>query len=339
MKNCLITGGAGFIGTNLADRLVREGMKVRILDNLSRNGVEKNLSWLHQSHPNRMEFIKGDVRNFDQVREAVKEVDTIFHLASQVAVTTSVEDPRTDFEVNAGGTLNVLEAARLSTKQPAILFTSTNKVYGKLSDLGIRDTGTRYEFPSHPRGVDETQPLDFYSPYGCSKGAADQYIRDYSRIYGMKTVVFRMSCIYGPHQFGNEDQGWVVHFVISALLNRPIKIYGDGKQARDILYVEDLVDAFCQAEENINKTAGEVFNIGGGPENSVSLLELLEMLEKVTGNKIHTESYNWRPGDQKVYISNIQKAKDIFGWEPRVSSTEGIQRLYKWVRENRTLFD
>lgn len=339
MKNCLITGGAGFIGTNLAAHLIQEGKKVRLLDNLSRKGVEKNLSWLETSYPNRMEFIRADIRHFDEVQEAARNVDTIFHLASQVAVTDSVEDPRTDFEVNALGTLNVLEAARLSPERPSLLFTSTNKVYGKLAALGVRDTGTRYEFITHPEGVDEFQPLDFYSPYGCSKGAADQYIHDYSRIYDLKTVVFRMSCIYGPHQFGNEDQGWVAHFVISALLNRPIKIYGDGKQVRDILFVEDLVQAFSQAIENLDKTQGEVFNIGGGRKNSVSLLELLEMLEKITGTKIQTEFCDWRPGDQKVYITNIQKASEVFGWKPRISSTEGIQRLYDWVRENRTLFD
>jgi len=249
-----------------------------------------------------------------------------------------VEDPLTDFNVNALGTLNVLGAARAQKNPPAILFTSTNKVYGKLSHLGVKESEKRYEFAELPEGAAESQPLDFYSPYGCSKGASDQYIRDYHRIYGMDTVVFRMSCIYGPHQFGTEDQGWVVHFVISSLLNRPLNIFGNGKQVRDILFVEDLVDAFINAANNLDKTSGEVFNIGGGARNSVSLLELIDILENISGNKIQTEFFDWRPGDQKVYISNIQKANKVFGWKPKFSSQQGIQKLYDWVKDNRALF-
>ncbi len=339
MNNYLITGGAGFIGTNLAERLIREGKKVRILDNLSRVGAEKNLRWLNEQFPGRFEFVKDDVRNFEAVRSAVKDVATIFHFASQVAVTTSVQDPRTDFEVNALGTLNVLEAARTSDRLPAVLFTSTNKVYGNLDSLGVIEAERRYNLAKCPDGVDESQLLDFYSPYGCSKGTADQYVHDYGRIYGLKTVVFRMSCIYGLHQFGNEDQGWVVHFVISAVLNRTINIYGDGKQVRDILFVEDLIDALYQTAENLDKTAGEIFNIGGGPQNSISLLELVEMLEKISGRKIPLKFFDWRPGDQKVYVSNIHKAKQTFGWAPRISKEQGIRRLFEWVNSNRPLFD
>lgn len=338
MDKCLITGGAGFIGTNLAKRLIREGKKVRLLDNLSRNGVEKNLKWLKENFHGGFEFIKADVRDMRALKKAVHDIDTIFHFASQVAVTTSVSDPRTDFEINALGTLNILEAARLSRSSPAILYTSTNKVYGKMSSTRVVKRKLRYELTSFPDGVDESQPLDFYSPYGCSKGAGDQYVRDYARIYGMKTVVFRMSCIYGPHQFGNEDQGWVAHFVISAIAGRPIMIYGDGKQVRDILFVEDLVEAFVRAAENLDKTAGEVFNIGGGAQNSISLLELLALLEQINGRKISTKYHDWRPGDQKVYVSNIKKARRIFGWTPRIARESGIRRLCAWVQENPRLF-
>jgi len=338
MDKCLITGGAGFIGTNLAKRLIREGKKVRLLDNLSRKGVEKNLKWLKKNFPGGFEFIKADVRDMRVLNNALRDIDTIFHFASQVAVTSSVSDPRTDFEVNALGTLNILEAARLSRSSPAILYTSTNKVYGKMSSARVVKRKFRYELTSCPDGVDESQPLDFYSPYGCSKGAGDQYVRDYARIYGMKTVVFRMSCIYGPHQFGNEDQGWVAHFVISAIAGRPIMIYGDGKQVRDILFVEDLVEAFVRAAENLDKTAGEVFNIGGGAQNSISLLELLNLLEQITGRKISTEYHDWRPGDQKVYVSNISKARRIFGWTLRIARESGIRRLCAWVQENPRLF-
>jgi CDP-paratose 2-epimerase len=338
MDKCLITGGVGFIGANLAERLIRDGRQVRIFDNLSRAGVEKNLSWLNENFHGRFEFIRGDVRDASAVTKAIEDVDTVFHFASQVAVTTSVADPRMDFESNALGTLNVLEGARQMHPLPAILFTSTNKVYGKIAHVGVVDKGGRYEFDRLPEGVDESQPLDFYSPYGCSKGAGDQYVRDYARIYGMKTVVFRMSCIYGPHQFGNEDQGWVAHFVISAIAGRPIKIYGDGRQVRDILYVDDLVEAFVRAAENLDKTAGEVFNIGGGPTNSISLLELLELLEQITGSKISTEYSDWRPGDQKVYVSNIKKARRIFGWIPCITRESGIRLLYDWAIANHRLF-
>jgi CDP-paratose 2-epimerase len=338
MNNCLITGGAGFIGINLAQYLIRNNKSVRILDNLSRKGVDKNLAWLKSAFPGRFDFIRADVRNLEEVRQGIQGIDTVFHFASQVAVTTSVEDPRTDFEVNALGTLNVLEAARSLHNPPKVLFTSTNKVYGNLFNLDIEEMSKRYRFPRNMEGIDELQPLDFYSPYGCSKGAADQYIHDYSRIYGLKTVVFRMSCIYGPHQFGNEDQGWVVHFVISAVLNRPIKIYGDGKQVRDILYVDDLVRAFYMAADDSEKASGEIFNIGGGLPNSVSLIELIEILREITGKEIPVEFFDWRPGDQKIYISNIKKAGDVLGWTPEVSAKQGIAKLHEWVKANQKLF-
>jgi CDP-paratose 2-epimerase len=338
MNNCLITGGAGFIGTNLAEKLIRENKKVRIFDNLSRRGVEKNLKWLKDTYPGKFEFIEADIRDFEAVKKAVRGIDTIFHYASQVAVTTSVTDPRTDFEINAMGTLNLLEAARIMGEKPSVLFTSTNKVYGKLQSLGVVETKKRYDFKTKPEGVDESQNLDFYSPYGCSKGTGDQYVHDYSRIFGLKTVVFRMSCIYGPHQFGNEDQGWVIHFVISALLNRTINIFGDGKQVRDILYVEDLINAFYKAAENTDKSGGKIFNIGGGKINSVSLIELMEILEEITGRKIPTNHFDWRPGDQKVYISNIKKAEETFNWKPQKSSEEGVRLLTEWVKMNRELF-
>ncbi|HPB30874.1 MAG TPA: SDR family NAD(P)-dependent oxidoreductase [Candidatus Sumerlaeota bacterium] len=339
IEHCLITGGAGFIGCNMAARLIREGIKVRIFDNLSRAGVQKNLDWLNITFPGMFDFIQGDVRDFNAVCAAVRDVDTIFHYASQVAVTTSVVNPRHDFEVNGFGTINVLEAARLAQPSPAVLFTSTNKVYGKLAALGILEAEKRYSFEKNPWGVDETQPLDFYSPYGCSKGAADQYVLDYARIYGMQTVVFRMSCIYGPHQFGNEDQGWVVHFVISALTGRLLNIYGDGKQVRDILYVEDLTEAFLTAARQIEKTAGNAFNIGGGLDNSISLLELMDILKSVTKKSIPAEYFDWRPGDQKVYVSNIARASRTFDWRPKISREEGVRRLCDWVTDNRHLFE
>jgi CDP-paratose 2-epimerase len=338
MNNCLITGGAGFIGINLAQHLIHNNKSIRIFDNLSRKGVEKNLDWLKTTYPGRFDFIRGDVRNFEEVRQSIQDIDTVFHFASQVAVTTSVEHPRTDFEINALGTLNVLEAVRIQKNPPAVLFTSTNKVYGKLPNVECRENEKAYRFPSGMKGIDELQPLDFYSPYGCSKGAADQYIHDYSRIYGLKTVVFRMSCIYGPHQFGNEDQGWVVHFVISAILNRTLNIYGDGKQVRDILYVDDLVRAFHMAAENLDKSSGGIFNIGGGLSNSISLIELIEILREITGNEIPIQFFDWRPGDQKIYISNIQKAQDILDWKPEVSAKQGIMKLHAWVKDNQKLF-
>jgi CDP-paratose 2-epimerase len=330
----LVTGGAGFVGCNLVDRLLTRGSEVRVLDNLSRSGVEGNLEWLRMSHPNGFIFERGDVRDHDRVREAVEGVEGVFHLAGQVAVTTSVTDPREDFEVNALGTLNVLEAARESGTVRFVFFSSTNKVYGALADFGVVERPGEYGLKDLPSGVSERAPLDFFTPYGCSKGAADQYVRDYHRIYGLPTVVFRMSCIYGPHQFGTEDQGWVMHFVKSVLAGDPIVIYGDGKQVRDVLYVDDLVEAFLRAAERIDSCAGNVYNIGGGPANAMPILEVFDHL-KALGHDVPQLSFeDWRWGDQKVYVSDISRAARELGWEPKVGKKEGLRRLVDWAKEN-----
>ncbi len=334
--SALITGGAGFIGSNLADALASDGWVVWIFDLLARPGVERNLAWLQERHGGRIRFIRGDVRDFPAVAEAVRQAEVVFHLAAQVAVTTSLIDPRTDFEINALGTLNVLEAARQARHRPIVLYTSTNKVYGAMEEVPVVEEATRYRYADRPFGIDERQPLDFHSPYGCSKGAADQYVRDYARIYGLPTVVFRMSCIYGPRQFGTEDQGWVAHFVISAMTGRPITIYGDGKQVRDLLFVTDLVAAMRAAVERIDRTAGQVYNIGGGPEHTLSVWhEFAPLLAEILGRPLDPPAFRpWRPGDQKVYVSDIRKAMRDLDWRPQVGVREGLTRLAEWVREN-----
>lgn len=332
----LITGGAGFIGCNAAARYIKRGDEVVVLDNLSRRGTHLNLQWLKTL--GKFEFVEGDIRDYGLLKGVCsreKGINAILHLAAQVAVTTSVTDPRNDFEVNALGTFNVLEAIRESGVSPAVIFSSTNKVYGNLEDMPVREGESRYQFEGEKRAVSEDQPLDFHSPYGCSKGAADQYVRDYARIYGLKTVVMRQSCIYGPRQFGIEDQGWVAWFIIAALTGKKITVYGDGKQVRDILYMDDLLDSFDAAIGNIDRCAGEVFNVGGGPDNSISLLEFLGLLEEFFGRKIDYTFSDWRPGDQKIYVSDIGKAGRRLSWNPRVSNREGIKRLYDWVAENR----
>lgn len=334
----LVTGGAGFIGSNLVHHLLGAGHEVLVLDNLSRRGSRYNAEWLREQHGDRFRLVQADVRDYPAVRDAARGAERIYHFAAQVAVTTSVTDPVTDFQINAGGALNMLEAARHNGANPVIVFTSTNKVYGAMEDLATVDQGNRYMYRDLPLGVSEARPLDFHSPYGCSKGAADQYVRDYSRIYGLRTIVFRMSCIYGTRQFGNEDQGWVAHFIISAVLGRPLSIYGDGKQVRDLLFVEDLVRAFLAAPEHAELTAGQIFNIGGGAANTLSLLELIALLEEKLGRKIPLDYGDWRPGDQPVYVSDTRRAQATFGWEPRVSCREGVERLLQWVLENRTLF-
>jgi CDP-paratose 2-epimerase len=335
----LITGGAGFIGTNLADALLRDGMHVTLYDNLSRRGSGDNVVWLQQRHGERVRFIQGDVRDAEAMNHAVLDAEVIYHLASQVAVTTSVQNPREDFEINALGTVNMLEAARASGANPIILYASTNKVYGGLEDLQIVEDATRYRYADKPHGVPETQPLDFHSPYGNSKGAGDQYTRDYARIYGMRTVVFRQSCIYGPRQFGIEDQGWLAHMCIAARLGRTIHIYGDGKQVRDVLYVDDLVRAFRLATEQIEVTRGRIYNIGGGPVNTLSIwAEFAPILERLAGQKARVTHAPWRPGDQRVYVSDIRKAQAEFGWSPQISAEAGIERLWRWVDEHAGLF-
>lgn len=336
----LITGGAGFIGSNLADHFLKEGYEVAIFDNLSRAGVERNLDWLKVSHLKRLRIVKGDVRDFDAVQSVVSEADMIFHLAAQVAVTTSMADPRTDFEVNAWGTFNVLEAARQAGRNPTLVFTSTNKVYGGLEHVQTAEEETRYRLVDYPDGIPETCPLDFHSPYGCSKGAADQYVRDYARIYGFRSVVFRMSCIYGPRQFGTEDQGWVAYFIIAHQFGRPITIYGNGKQVRDILIVSDLVRAFALATQHIDTTAGQVYNIGGGPGNTISIWrEFQPLLAELAGKKVPVTYDDWRPGDQPIYVSDTNKAMQDFGWAPTVGVREGIGQLSAWVSENPSLFE
>jgi CDP-paratose 2-epimerase len=267
-------------------------------------------------------------------------VEQVYHLAGQVAVTNSVQYPRKDFEDNALGTFNVLESARLAGNDPVFIYASTNKVYGKMEDIKIKETGTRYIYTDHPNGISESQPLDFHSPYGCSKGSGDQYTRDYYRMYGLRTVVLRQSCIYGYRQFGIEDQGWVAWFIIAAIKNRPITIYGNGKQVRDILFIEDLLDAYKRAVDNIDKASGEVFNIGGGPNNTISIwAEFGYMLEDLMSVSIPVNYGDWRPGDQPVYISDIRKAQTVLGWVPKITVTQGIEQLFWWLKDNSRLFN
>jgi CDP-paratose 2-epimerase len=340
MPEILITGGAGFIGSNAAMRFLNKGYKVVLVDNLSRKGAGANLEWLRSAGGD-LVFEKGDVRDFAFLQGLMEKYNpaAVLHLAAQVAVTTSVEDPRMDFEINALGTFNLLEAVRASGKRPAFLFASTNKVYGAMEDIEVVERAGAYAYESLPFGVDETRQLDFHSPYGCSKGAADQYVLDYARIYGLPTVVFRQSCIYGTRQFGIEDQGWVAWFVIAAVLGRPITIYGDGKQVRDVLFVGDLVELYERAIENIDRVKGEAFNVGGGPHNTLSLLQLLEKLAGLLDRRISVSYSDWRPGDQKVFVADIRKAKAMLGWEPSVSPDEGVSRLLRWVQDNRRLFE
>ena len=331
----LITGGAGFIGSNYVHRLLERGEEVTIFDNLSRPGSEKNIQWLQKDFgKDAFHLVKGDVRDSETLQQTVQDKQVIVHLAAQVAVTTSVVDPREDFEINAGGTFNVLDAARMTGKQPVILYASTNKVFGGMEDIRVREEETRYAYVDHPLGIDETYPLDFHSPYGCSKGSGDQYMRDFNRIYGLRTVVFRQSCIYGPRQFGVEDQGWLAWFAIAALQGKAITIYGDGKQVRDVLYVTDLMNAYDSAIQNIERSAGQIFNVGGGPQNTISVWrEFAPLLEEKIGKQIPTETADWRPGDQKIYVSDIRKAQKILGWQPEVNVREGISNLVDWVKQ------
>jgi CDP-paratose 2-epimerase len=337
----IVTGGAGFIGSNVAAAFLRDGHRVTVFDNLQRPGSERNLGWLHSlPEATELRFVEGDVRNTEQVRTVIgaRHVHLVFHFAAQTAVTTSLVDPRNDLDVNIIGTHNVLEAVRQSRAivPPMLFFTSTNKVYGALSHRPSKETETRFVFVEPElaaNGVGELEPLDFHSPYGCSKGAADQYVHDYSRIYGLRTVVFRMSCIYGPRQFGNEDQGWVAHFMLAVAGGRPLAIYGNGKQVRDLLFIDDLVNAFKLAALNIETTAGNVYNMGGGPQNSVSIwAELRPRLEQLSGRRLCVQMDDWRPGDQPVYVSDTRRAHRDFGWQPQVSIDEGLRRLWHWAQ-------
>lgn len=341
----LITGGAGFIGSNLVHRLVREGHNVVVYDDLSRLGTDKNVAWLRNlpsgrdEHSGHWTLVQADIRDFPTLRRAAADADVIYHLASQVAVTASVQDPRHDFEVNALGTFNVLEAARLSGRRPIVLYASTNKVYGGMEDVVVVEGETGYAYRDYPSGIPETYPLDFHSPYGCSKGAGDQYVRDYARIYGLPTVVFRQSCIYGTRQFGVEDQGWVAWFLIATVTGQPITIYGDGKQVRDVLWVDDLLDLYQAAVDRIEVTAGQVYNAGGGAENTLAVWsELGPMLETLLGHDVDVTYDDWRPGDQRIFVADIQKAERELHWRPKVGRTEGVRQLYDWVVANRSLF-
>jgi CDP-paratose 2-epimerase len=332
----LITGGAGFVGANLADRLARRGRHVLLFDCLAREHVADNIEWLRRRHGSRIDAEIADVRDFESVRRAVRGASHVYHLAAQVAVTCSIADPLSDFEVNARGTLNVLEAIRACPNPPPLVFTSTNKVYGNACSLDdLRDDGRCLHALTADlaRGFGEAQPLDLQSPYGCSKGAADQYVLDYARVFSIPSVVFRMSCIYGPRQFGTEDQGWVAHFLRSALEGTPITIYGTGRQVRDVLFVGDLVDAFLAAEEHLPSISGRAFNIGGGLRNAVSLLEVLDLIEHVIGPLAPTIFAETRVADQPYYISDTSSFTAATGWRPRVSIEEGIQKLAEWLRE------
>jgi CDP-paratose 2-epimerase len=336
----LITGGAGFIGSNYADRCLKRGEVIKIFDNLSRPGAQRNLDWLEGIYgKGSFELIKGDVRDLDAISQAAIGAEKILHLAAQVAVTTSVLDPQTDFAINAQGTFNVLEAARKKGNNPKLIFASTNKVYGGMENVEVIEKATRYDYKDLPLGADENQPLDFHSPYGCSKGSGDQYVRDYYRIYDLPTLVLRQSCIYGTRQFGVEDQGWVAWFIIAAVTGRPITIYGDGKQVRDILFVDDLMDAYDAGFERLPALGGQIFNIGGGRQNTISVWqEFQPMLEKLLGREIPTTRSDWRPGDQPVFISDIRKAEKLLDWSPKISAEEGISRLFAWVQDNLSLF-
>ena len=335
-ERVLIVGGAGFIGINLAERQLSEGKTVTILDNFSRRGSDLNAAWLQAQFPGApLEIVRADIRtDRDVLQKAVQQADVVFHLAAQVAVTLSVSDPRHDFEVNALGTFNVLDAARRRSQPPIVVYASTNKVYGKMADVAVEQQGDRYAYRDLPQGIDENRPLEFYSPYGCSKGAGDQYMLDFERIYGVPTVVFRQSCIYGRHQFGIEDQGWLAWFAICALRHLPVTIFGDGRQVRDILYVDDLNDAYELAVRHIDRTRGRAYNIGGGPSNTLSLLELLALLRNEFQLPLTPATGDWRPGDQLVYVSDVRRAAEDFGWAPRTSPRAGVEQMIQWLRDN-----
>lgn len=340
-RTVLITGGAGFIGVNAARYFLDRGNHMIIFDNFSRPGSGCHLPDLRKRGP--LKVVRGDVRNQRSVTSLFRQfrkVDVVLHLASQVAVTTSVQDPRQDFEVNALGTLNVLEALRRLRPNAVFLYASTNKVYGEINQLRLVERPTRYQWKNKRTGVSESQPLDFHSPYGCSKGAADQYTRDYRRIYGLKTVVFRQSCIYGPYQYGIEDQGWVAWMCAAALLDKPITIYGDGKQVRDLLFVDDLMEAYEAATRHAKRTGGgEIYNIGGGPPHTVSVRELLAHVGEELGRPIQKRYGAWRPGDQRIYISDIRKARRELDWKPKVTVHNGIRQLIRWLMANRVILE
>ena len=338
--NYLVTGGAGFIGSNFVHRLLGRGERVTIYDNLSRRGAQANLDWLRKEHGEKaVRLVVGDVIDADAIANAARDHDVIVHLAGQVAVTTSVTNPRQDFEANALGTFNALEAARLSGRDPVFLYASTNKVYGEMQDVEVVEEATRWRYADLEYGCSEAQPLDFHSPYGCSKGTGDQYVRDYARIYGLPSVVLRQSCIYGPRQFGIEDQGWLAWMVIAAVTGRQITLYGDGKQVRDVLHVDDLLNIYDAAIAGIKVARGQVYNVGGGTRNVLAVwAEFGPLLEKMLGRKIPVARADWRPGDQKVFYADFRKARSQLGWEPKIGLERGIERLVSWVKGNQSLF-
>jgi len=334
-----VTGGAGFIGCNIADRFARQGHEVIVFDALSRPGVERNLRWLKDRHDGRIVDVIADVRDEDEVARVVAEAGAIFHLAAQVAVTSSLVDPREDFDINVRGTLNVLDSVRLLGRRVPLIFASTNKVYGDLGDLAIGSRGERYEPDAllARRGMSEARPLDFHTPYGCSKGAADQYVLDYARSFGVPTVVMRMSCIYGQRQMGTEDQGWVAHFLIRALSGEPIAIYGDGCQVRDVLDVGDAVEAYVAAWERIDDIQGRAFNLGGGPSNAISLNQLVTHMEDVIGRPVETTFSDWRAGDQRYYVSDTRLVRRELDLRAPTPWKKGVAALARWLREERAV--
>ena len=337
----IITGVAGFIGGHAARRFLAQGATVIGIDNLSRRGNAENLEELRQL-PGDFAFAFGDIRNMNDILRifaAHEDADVVIHLAGQVAVTTSVTNPRMDFEANALGTFNLLEATRQHCPGAAFLYSSTNKVYGGMEQVVIVEKDGRYAYRDIPEGMIEETPLDFHSPYGCSKGAGDQYVRDYARIYGLKTVVFRQSCIYGSHQFGIEDQGWVAWFTIATILGKPITLYGDGKQVRDVLWVDDLIDLYQAAIDKIDIAAGKVYNAGGGLANTMSLRELLVFLEELAEHPIRPTQADWRPGDQKVFVADCTRVQTELGWSPKIAPKEGVKRLWSWIHSNRALLE
>ena len=336
----LVTGGAGFIGSNLADRLAGEGHHIRIYDALSRAGTERNLAWLQANHGARVDFVHADIRDSDRLTAAAADAKAVFHLAAQVAVTTSMVEPMDDFAINITGTLNVLEALRRRSDDTPLIFASTNKVYGDLADLDFaleHDAYVPIDATVRAHGIGEARPLDFHTPYGCSKGAADQYVLDYARSFGVPTAVLRMSCIYGRRQMGTEDQGWVAHFLIRALEGKPITLYGDGHQVRDILDVSNAVDAYVRAWQRIDTVRGQAFNLGGGPANAISLRQLLAHIGDLTGRDVDVTYADWRAGDQRYFVADTRVAERALGLPPRVDWRDGVAELARWLASERRL--
>jgi CDP-paratose 2-epimerase len=335
----IVTGGAGFIGCNAVCRWLAQGHQLVVIDDLSRRGTDRNLEWLKTQGA--FAFHRQDVREkgaLDAIFAEHRGADAVVHLAAQVAVTTSVVDPRTDFEINALGTFNVLESVRRHCPEAAVLYASTNKVYGSLPHAVVAERSGRYELVDREFGISEDEPLDFHSPYGCSKGAADQYVLDYSRIYDLRSVCLRQSCIYGRRQFGVEDQGWVAWFTIAAVYGRPITVYGDGKQVRDILFVDDLCELYDRCLQQIDRAKGKAYNVGGGPANRMSLRELLADLERRIGRPLAPSSAAMRPGDQPVFVADVRRAERELGWKPTTSIERGVGILFDWISSQRELF-